>query len=97
MQTVPWLKCEISEGQFTGEYAVSGETFDGDGYSLFCPEEFVEGDPAIGGEAGWIKVDVLAREGDLLLVKLPQRTLENGTTITVKSSQVEMRPVRLEA
>lgn len=37
-----WLRCTVSEGQFDGEFAVSGETHDGTGFSLFVPEGFVD-------------------------------------------------------
>lgn len=32
------FQCEISPGQFTGEYAVSGVMFDGEGFSLFATQ-----------------------------------------------------------
>ena len=32
------LNCIISEGQFSGEFAVQGEMFDSTGFSLFLPQ-----------------------------------------------------------
>jgi hypothetical protein len=91
------LKCKVTPGLFSGEVAVRGETADGAEFSLFVPDDFVEHDvPAACGEPidGWICIDVLAREGALLLVRLPGQTFENGQTITVRDSQIEQRPRR---
>ena len=95
-----WLQCTICEGQFTGEYAVQGETFDGTEFSLFVPDEFVElSDPLdpTAGAAGWIRVEVLDQRGDLVLVQLPRQTLENGRSLTVRRDQLQCQPVRQEA
>ena len=87
------LKCKISPGQFTNEYAVSGEMFDGEGFSLFaCKEdlqcsEFPEGKTTV---PGWIRVQILDEEEGLMLVRLPQRALENGDTVTVRRDQVQI-------
>ena len=94
-----WLKCQIGEGQFSGEYAISGTTFDGESFSLFAPEQFVEvnGDVALGPVEGWIRVEVLAQEGELSLVSLPRPSLDNGLNITVQNSQLSARAAQQEA
>lgn len=95
-----WLSCWISPGQFSVEYAVSGETYNGVGFSLFASEDDVECDtPPFEGQRvqGWIRVKVLASEAGLLLVNLPQQTLENGQSVTVRADQVEQRRARQEA
>jgi hypothetical protein len=82
---------------FTGEVAVRGKAADGAEFSLFVSEDFVEADlSASGKEAvdGWLRVEVLAREGPLMLVRLPGETFGNGRTITVRDSMVETRPHR---
>lgn len=95
-----WLRCWISPGQFSVEYAVSGEMFNGTGFSLFASEDDVEFDtPPFEGQRvpGWIRVQILDSKPGLLLVCLPQQTLENGQTVTVQADQVEQRPARQEA
>jgi hypothetical protein len=88
------LRCQISPGMFSGEVAVCGRTADGAEFSLFVPEEFVEFE-AQGTTTepveGRVCVEVLAREGRLLLVRLPGQTFENGQTVTVRDSDVEFR------
>jgi hypothetical protein len=91
------LRCQVSPGMFSGEVAVRGKTADGTEFSLFVPDEFIEhGVMAIanGPVDGWLCVEVLAREGALLLVRLPGQTFENGQTVTVRDSEIEFRPRR---
>ena len=88
----PLLTCTVSHGQFSGEYAVSIEVFDGTRVSLFAGESDVELDSPLTGDdsvAGRIQVEILQQSGDLLLVRLPQPTLESGQTITVKSEAIQ--------
>ncbi len=97
MNAEVWLKCVITPGQFTGEYAVQGEAFNGDGFSLFAAEEdlscraFPTGDQQTNAA---LRVRVLEEEGDLRLIQLPQQTLENGQLLTVKADQLTSEPVR---
>ena len=90
------LKCQISSGLFSGEVAVRGTDANNNEFSLFVSDDFVEYSLPIGENSvdGWICIDVLAREGALLLVRLPAQTFENGQTITVRDSQVELRARR---
>ena len=91
------LKCLISRGMFSGEVAVRGESAYGAEFSMFAPSDFVEADlaqAATGPVEGWLCVEVLQREGPLMLIHLPCQTFENGQTITVRDSQVELRPRR---
>ncbi len=90
-----WLQCSLSAGQFTDEYAVEARDFRGNLFSLFAPAELVECDeePIPGGNAsGWLRVQPLAEEGSLVLVRLPRTPLENGTAVTVRSEQITLRP-----
>lgn len=87
-----WLECTISPGQFTGEYAIRGKLFDGTEFSMFAEkddldfeEEPTEDKPVVGR----IRTVLGPKKGDLLLVRLPQPTFENGQTITVKTNQVK--------
>jgi hypothetical protein len=91
-----WLRCEISPGQFSSEYAVRGRTADGIGFSLFVPNTYVEMDSEPNTDRlvqGWVRVEALGRDGSLVLVRLPRPTLENGETVTVKAEEVETRRV----
>lgn len=100
MNDVLWLRCIIGPGQFSDECAISGDTFDGEGFSLFAPEEFTIAEGHVGAEEtvkGWVQVEEIDREGELVLIKLPRQTLENGMTITVSASELEKNPSRQEA
>ena len=91
------LRCQVSRGMFSGEVAVRSKTAYGIEFSLFVAEEFVEADLSATADAaveGWLRVEVLAREGALMLVRLPGQTFENGQTVTVRDSEVEIRPRR---
>jgi len=86
-----WLDCTISPGQFTGEYAVRGNLFDGTEFSMFAEKEDLnfqseptEDNPVV----GLIRIVPGPQKDDLLLVRLPQPTFENGQTITVKANQI---------
>ena len=94
-----WLRCKVAEGQFDGEYAVAGDTPDGAGFSLFVPEEYIQVEQPVGGSSveGWVKIRVLETSGNQVLVKLPRRTIENGTTMTVRSDDLETAPICQDA
>lgn len=94
------LRCQVTPGMFSGEVAVRGTTADGTEFSLFVSEEFVDcSEPVTEGRPvdGWLSVEVLAREDNLALVRLPGQTFENGQTVTVLDSQLELRPRRQTA
>ena len=86
-----WLDCTISEGQFTGEFAVQGKMFDSTDFSMFAPKDVLrfEEEPTKNKQVkGSIQVTPLEQKGDLSLIALPRPTFENGRTITVKTSQI---------
>ena len=86
-----WMRCTVSPGQFSSEYAVSAKSSGGGEFSLFAPKEFVRLDPHAEG-AGWLQVDVWDRRGNDVLVKLPAPVLATGGQfVTVPSS--EIRPL----
>ena len=92
-----FLRCLISRGMFSDEVAVRGTMADGTEFSLFAPRVFVEIDepaPEVGAIEGWLRVEVLSREGALMLVWLPAEPFEHGQTIAVRDSQVEVRRPR---
>ena len=87
-----WLKCTISPGQFTGEFAVQGKMFDATEFSLFAPGEdlqFSENPASDKHVEGYIRVLSGDSKDDLLLVRLPRPTFENGRVITVKMDQIK--------
>lgn len=88
-----WLRCMVSQGQFSEEYAVSARDHRESEFSLFVDAQFVELECEViaeGGECeGRVQVIILAQQQGLTLVQLPGRTFENGSTVTVKSEQLE--------
>jgi hypothetical protein len=95
-----WLKCIMSAGQFTGEYAARSETFTGEEFSLFVPEQFVDLENSLEegrSVPGWVRVELLDQRENLVLVRLPNQTLGNGQSITVRREQLEARRARQEA
>jgi hypothetical protein len=89
------FRCLISRGLFSNEVAVRGKTAYGAEFSLFVPKDFVDTDesvPDVGAVEGWLRVEVLAREGALMLVRLPSEPFENSQNVTVRDSEVEIRP-----
>lgn len=85
-----WLKCKILQGQFSEEFVVEGRDAKNVPFSLFSRDSDVDTD-------GWIKVEVIAKTGELCLVRLPQQTLENGSTVTVRCEDLQELPTRQEA
>jgi hypothetical protein len=86
-----WLSCSVSPGQFPSEYAVAGRQHDGKCFSLFAPRETVSLPTPDGGE-GLLRVQVVGCKDDLVLVRLPAQTLENGQYVTVAASQLQAAP-----
>ena len=97
MQLQTWLQCDVTPGQFTGEYVVTAQDFQGSIFSLFTPEKYVECDSEpIEGQSvrGWLQVRVLDKNDSLALVQLPRHPLENGQTVTVSLEKLAVRPAR---
>lgn len=87
-----WLDCEITQGQFTGEYAVKARMFDETEFSLFVPKNYLifSEEPSLDKPVnGMISVYVTDQKDDLVLINLPRPTFENGRSITVKESQLK--------
>lgn len=87
-----WLDCEITQGQFTGEYAVKARMFDETEFSLFVPKNYLifSEEPSLDKPVnGMISVSVTDQKDDLVLINLPRPTFENGRSITVKESQLK--------
>lgn len=87
-----WLDCEITQGQFTGEYAVKARMFDETEFSLFVPKDCLKfsEEPSLDKPVnGMVSVSVAGQKDDLVLINLPRPTFENGRSITVKQSQLK--------
>ena len=93
-----WLRCDLSPGMFDGEIGVQGQQFDGSAYGLFAPTDHVDcgGHTLARGACvpGLVRVDIIDRKDNLVLVKLPRQTLQDGAYITVTADQLETRPQR---
>lgn len=92
-----WLKCRVSPGQFSVEYAIQGVAFDGTRFSLFAPQESVETESEPTGSEpvqGVLKVDVVQSENGKTLIRLPREAFEAGYFVTVGSANLETRPTR---
>lgn len=86
-----WLNCTISQGQFSDEFAVQGVLFDNTNFSLFVQKQDLKFDNEPKNDEsvqGFIRVTTLASKDDLYLVELPQPTIENGRSITVKADKI---------
>ena len=90
-----YLRCKVYPGQFSGEFAVSGEQCSGERYSLFVPIRFVKTDREPTRDStveGWILVDLWDLSGNSAVVKLPRESFESGRFITVGIDQFQTRP-----
>jgi hypothetical protein len=86
-----WLNCTISQGQFSGEFAVQGVLFDDTSFSLFAEEQDLrfDNEPQNNESVqGLVRVTTLDSRDDLFLVELPQPTIGNGRAITVKADKI---------
>ena len=87
-----WLRCTVTPGQFSSEFAVSGERSDGTGFSLFAPRELVRPshEPTHDHPAeALLRVDTWDRKGDLVLVRLPSPNFNGPQMIYVRTSQLD--------
>ncbi len=88
------IRCQLYPGQFSSEYAVVVESLSGRVYSLFASRDGVANDrePTLDEPTdGWLRVKVLQQEGNNVLVRLPQSTLENGSYLAVRRDQVRFQ------
>lgn len=89
------LRCGVSPGQFSNEYAVSVQSFNGRTFSLFASRNDVgcEQPPTEDQSVeGWLAVDIVKQSAAHYLVRLPQPTLEHGQYISVTPSQLRGIP-----
>jgi hypothetical protein len=86
------LRCTVNPGQFSSEYALTVQSFNGKILSLFAARSQVECEitptPDQSSE-GWVTVQIVNRSATHYLVMLPQSTLENGRYISVNADQLK--------
>ncbi len=85
-----WLKCQISEGMFPGEYAVQCETIKGGIFSFFAPLEYVD------AKNNLVKVILIEMDDDTCLVYIPFAALYGNVGRTVKVPVNDMVMVKKE-
>src|SRR5690606_23693400 len=85
------LSCTASVGQFHDEFAIKGTDFNGEAFSLFLNDEFLSNATEVRAgntDRGLVRVEVLDQKGELVLIRLPGRTFGNGSTVTVRASDL---------
>ena len=87
-----YLNCNVTRGQFSGEYAIRGTAQAGE-FSLFVPKECVKGindewGNVDGEQQALLRVTILKEDEDRALVELPAQTFENGQAVTVQRDQI---------
>ena len=95
MNGIKWLACNVSLGQFTDEFAVRGEDYQSEEFSLFVRPQFLALTQPPSAEtevSGFLRGIELERRDGLCLIRLPGQTFENGSTITVRDEQLEANP-----
>ena len=95
-----WLTCRVGLGQFSSEFSVEAERHDGSRFSLFAPIEDVEVERTPNADEslpGLLQVNVMRKDSDRVLVRLPREAFEAGYYVTVRPSDLQMRPARQEA
>ena len=95
MAVESWLlKCNVSPGVWTNEFAVSCSTAGGQLLSFFVPQNMVQVKSTSSDSSkpveGWIPVSILDTKGDVLLISLPSTPIESSSsrTVTVRSNQL---------
>ncbi len=89
------LRCLVYPGQFSSEFAVVVESFNGRRFSLFSSRDDVsfEQEPTQDEPTqGWLAVQTTQRSGNNIVVRLPQTTIENGQYLSVRLDQVRQAP-----
>lgn len=78
-----WLKCTVVEGMLPEEYAVSCNSLDGNTFSFFASEEYIDINNNL------VQVDIMERQSEGSLVYIPFDPLE-GISRTVKVSTKDL-------
>jgi hypothetical protein len=85
------LRCRLFPGQFSSEFAVIVETFNGRSFSLFASRDEVmfHHEPTQDTPTeGWLSVQVAEQRENNVLVRLPHSTVENGQYLSFRPDQL---------
>jgi hypothetical protein len=85
-----FIRCKVYPGQFSDEFAVSGQQADGERFSLFVPAQYVAPEQSPTRDAavdGWLQVSLWEQSGGGVVVKLPRESFESGRFVTVGLDQ----------
>jgi hypothetical protein len=89
-----YLKCKVSRGQFSDEFAIRGMSHDGIEFSLFAwGGDVIRLSTDEGEWGGLVRVEVMAREAHRTMVKLPGHVFDvpGGQIVTVFETELEER------
>jgi hypothetical protein len=91
-----WLRCTVSHGMFSTEYAIQGQTYDGKDFVVFAERDDVELDKPLADDrtattTGWLRVEVGDKKGDLVLVMLPTYVFGGSRFVTVTADMLQRR------
>lgn len=87
-----YLKCKVSRGQFSDEFAIRGVSHDGVEFSLFAwGGDVIRSTTEEGEHTGWVLVEVMAREAHRTMIKLPGLRLDGDYIATVFETELEER------
>jgi hypothetical protein len=95
-----FVRCKVYPGQFSDEFAVSGDQANGERFSLFVPVSEVRTDQTPTRDSavdGWLQVAVWEMAGDTVVVKLPRESFESGRFVTVRGDQFQSPLLPAEA
>jgi hypothetical protein len=87
-----FIRCKVYPGQFSDEYAVSGQQADGERFSLFVPAKYVTPDETPTREVtveGWLQISLWEQSGTNVIVKLPRESFESGKFVTIGVDQLQ--------
>jgi hypothetical protein len=95
-----FVRCKVYPGQFSDEFAVSGEQANGQRFSLFVPTNYVAPDQTPTRESsvdGWLQISIWEQSGYEAVVRLPRESFESGRFVTVRLDQLQMPLQPIEA
>ena len=95
-----FVRCKVYPGQFSDEFAVSGQQADGERFSLFVPVQYVKPDQEPTRDTsveGWLQVSLWEQSGANVVVKLPRESFESGRFVTIGTDQLQYSIQALES
>jgi len=90
---IRYLNCNVSNGMFRDEYAVTYKLSSGLEDSLYVDEsdlKFPNGHPNGKAVPGLLRVRILSHSGDLVLVDLPREGFVHGLRVNVPEADLAL-------